>query len=151
MIYRRIDGDRVVRPEADVSVDGDTTISRQRLATGPRPPGPAPDDRAMARLRRQTPAGEPLPLTFKWMAKLPPGVQPFALFRQFPRIANMMAGMWPDPQSLRPYLHDLLTDRRGHRKGFPQEIVQELLALRIHYEELYPAMLDAYKDVDKRG
>lgn len=111
-------------------------------------PGGAP---TIGRLRRQSPIGEPLPLTFKWMARLPRSVQPLALFRQFPRITNMMAGMWQDPQSFRPYLHDLLTDRRGHRQGFPPEIAQELLELRIHYEDIYPAMLDVYKDVDKRG
>lgn len=104
----------------------------------------------MVKRRRQMPSAEPLPLTFKWMAKLPRSVQPLALFRQYPRIANLMAGMWQDPESFRPYLHDLLTDRRGHRKGFPQEILQELVVLRVHYEDVYPAMLDVYKDVDKR-
>jgi hypothetical protein len=104
----------------------------------------------MVKRRRQMPSAEPLPLTFKWMAKLPRNVQPLALFRQYPRIANLMAGMWQDPESFRPYLHDLLTDRRGHRKGFLQEILQELVVLRVHYEDVYPAMLDVYKDVDKR-
>src|SRR4029079_14353867 len=84
--------------------------------------------------RRQTPSADPLPITFKWIAKLPRSVQPLALLRQYPRIANMMAGMWEDPRSCRAYLHDLLTDRRGTRKGFSQEIVQELVSLRVHYE-----------------
>jgi len=111
---------------------------------------PVGDD-AMARRRRQSPVGEPLPMTFKWVAKLPRSVQPLTLLRQYPRIANMMAGMWQDPPSCRAYVHDLLTDRRGNRKGFPQEIVQELVRLRVHYENLHPAMLDVYKDVNKRG
>lgn len=110
-----------------------------------------PADDTMLHRRRQAPAGEPLPITFRWIAKLPRSVQPLALLRQYPRIANMMAGMWPDPPSYRAYLHDLLTDRRGNRKGFSPDIVQELLALRVHYEALHPAMLDVYKDVDKRG
>jgi len=71
--------------------------------------------------------------------------------RQYPRIANMMAGMWQDPPSYRAYVHDLLTDRRGNRKGFAQDIVQELVRLRVHHENLHPAMLDVYKDVNKRG
>lgn len=130
--------------------ESDSTTQRLRGAGAQLPADLRPDE-AILRLRRQTPNGEPLPLAFKWMARLPRTVRPLALFRQFPRIANMMAGMWHDPQSLRPYLHDLLTDRRGHRKGFPPEVQQELLALRIHYEEAYPGLLDVYKDVDKRG
>jgi hypothetical protein len=63
----------------------------------------------------------------------------------------MLAGMWDDPPSCRAYLHDLLTDRRGTRKGFPSQIVQELVGLRVHYEHLHPPMLDVYKDVNKRG
>jgi hypothetical protein len=145
MIYRTIDGMPVSEP-------GARAPHSKQGATAPQP---AAVDRtgedAMARRRRQTPVGEPLPMTFKWVAKLPRSVQPLTLLRQYPRIANMMAGMWQDPTSYRAYVHDLLTDRRGSRKGFPQEIVQELVRLRVHYENLHPAMLDVYKDVDKRG
>lgn len=109
------------------------------------------DEGAMAGRRRQMPMGEPLPITFRWVAKLPRRVRPFALLRQYPRIANMMAGMWQDPPSYCAYVHDLLTDRRGNRKGFPAEIVQELLALRVHYEHLHPGLLAVYKDANKRG
>jgi hypothetical protein len=108
-----------------------------------------PDEEAIGRLRRQTPMGEPLPITFRWIARLPRRVRPFGLLRQYPRIANMMAGMWPDPQGYHAYLHDLLTDRRGNRKGFPPDIVQELLALRVHYELLHPGMLNMDKDAGK--
>jgi hypothetical protein len=110
-----------------------------------------PAEEAMARRRRQTPMGEPLPITFRWVAKLPRRVRPLALLRHYPRIANMMAGMWQDPQSYCAYVHDLLTDRRGNRKGFSPEIVQELLALRVHYEHLHPGLLDAYKDANRRA
>jgi len=146
MVYRKIDG----VPVRDTGKDArdsnqDTGRAQHRAAEAPLA------DEAMARRRRQVPAGEPLPIPFRWIAKLPRSVQPLALLRQFPRIANMMAGMWADPPSYRAYLHDLLTDRRGKRKGFPPDIVQELLALQVHYENLHPAMLDVYKDVDKRG
>jgi hypothetical protein len=139
MIYRTIDGTPVSEP-------GTRAPDSRQGTTGPPLAG---DD--MVRRRRQTPVGDPLPMTFKWVAKLPRSVQPLTLLRQYPRIANMMAGMWQDPPSYRAYVHDLLTDRRGNRKGFPQEIVQELVRLRVHYENLHPAMLDVYKDVDKRG
>ncbi|MGH8851710.1 MAG: hypothetical protein ACREYD_12005 [Casimicrobiaceae bacterium] len=152
MSYPKIDDQPVRASETDVLAPHDSPTTQQRRAPrAPQASAGADSDAAVLRLRRQAPMGEPLPLTFKWMARLPRSVQPLALFRQFPRIANMMAGMWQDPGSLRPYLHDLLTDRRGHRKGFPPDVVQELLALRIHYEDIYPGMLDVYKDVDKRG
>ena len=146
MIYRQIDGVPVRDTDAAAPDSNQGTGRVQH----PAPQDPLADE-AMAQRRRQQPVGEPLPITFRWIAKLPRDVQPLALLRQFPRIANMMAGTWPDPLSYRTYLHDLLTDRRGKRKGFPPEIVQELLALQGHYENLYPAMLDVYKDVDKRG
>lgn len=140
--------DEVRRDETDAeALPGNPNSRRGQLAAAERPPA----HEAMVRRRRQSPVGEPLPITFRWIAKLPRSVQPLALLRQYPRIANMMAGTWPDPPSYRAYLHDLLTDRRGSRKGFPPEIVQELLALRVHYEDLHPAMLDVYRDVDKRG
>jgi hypothetical protein len=146
MANGKIDG--VPRRKTDAeALDANPPSSRGRNAAAEG----ASANEAMARRRRQTPVGEPLPITFRWIAKLPRSVQPLALLRQYPRIANMMAGTWPDPPSFRGYLHDLLTDRRGSRKGFPPEIVQELLALRVHYEDLHPAMLDVYKDVDKRG
>jgi len=145
MVYRKIDGVPVREAGAGAP---DANAQEHRAPIPAR--DSLPDD-TMAQRRRQAPAGEPLPITFRWIAKLPRSVQPLALLRQYPRIANMMAGTWPDPASYRAYLHDLLTDRRGNRKGFPPEIVQELLALRVHYELLHPAMLDVYSEVDKRG
>ena len=144
----------------DHTIDGDS--ARKSGATAPAPvqtldappkrlSHALPDEEEIARLRRQTPMGEPLPITFRWIAKLPRRVRPFALLRQYPRIANMMAGMWPDQEAYHAYLHDLLTDRRGNRSGFPPEIVQELFALRVHYEQLHPGMLAAYKEANKRG
>ena len=146
MSYRKIDG-LPIRENGTSAPDASTDPGR---AQNPAPDAPRAED-AMVHRRRQAPAGEPLPITFRWMAKLPRSVRPLALLRQYPRIANMMAGMWPDPPSFRAYLHDLLTDRRGKRKGFPQEIAQELLALRIYYEETHPTTGDVYSDVDKRG
>jgi hypothetical protein len=108
-------------------------------------------ERAFARRRRLAPATDPLPTTFKWLARLPPSVQPLALFRRYPRIANLMGGTWDDPRSFRPYLDDLLTDRRGNRKGFPREILRELLALRLYYENVHPPILDTYEKVGKRN
>jgi hypothetical protein len=145
MVYRKLDG-LPVRTIGLEAPDSKLGVSSQQKPASHAQSG----EQAIAR-RRQTPSSDPLPITFKWVAKLPQSVQPLALLRQFPRIANMMAGMWQDPQSCRAYLHDLLTDRRGTRKGFSPEIVQELVRLRVHYEHLHPPVLDVYKDVNKRG
>ena len=145
MVYRKIDG-LAVRNTGSEAPD-----SKLGVSSIPKPASKAQSDAQAIARRRQTPSSDPLPMTFKWIAKLPRSVQPLALLRQYPRIANIMAGIWQDPQSCRAYLHDLLTDRRGTRKGFPSEIVQELVRLRVHYEHLHPPMLDVYKDVNKRG
>lgn len=145
MVYRKLDG-LPVRNSGLETPDSKLGVSSlQKLASNAQS-----GEQAIAR-RRQTPSAQPLPITFKWVAKLPRSVQPLALLRQYPRIANMMAGMWQDPQSCRAYLHDLLTDRRGTRKGFTPEIVQELVRLRVHYEHLHPPVLDVYQEVNKRG
>jgi hypothetical protein len=145
MVYRKIDG----LPARNIG--SEPPDSKLGVSSLQKPASNAPSGAQAIARRKQTPSTDPLPITFKWIAKLPRSVQPLALLRQYPRIANMMAGMWQDPPSCRAYLHDLLTDRRGSRKGFPPEIVQELVTLRVHYEHLHPPLLDVYKDVDKRG
>jgi hypothetical protein len=146
MLDPTIDGDPVRESGAAAPPPVQTLAAPPKLSSDT-----LPDEEGTVRLRRQTPMGEPLPITFRWIAKLPQRVRPFALLRQYPRIANMMAGMWPDQEAYHAYLHDLLTDRRGNRRGFPPEIVQELFALRVHYEQLHPGMLAAYKEANKRG
>ena len=145
MVYPKPDS------SAGRSAGSEAPDSKLGVSSIPKPASKAQSDAQAVARRRQTPSSDPLRMTFKWIAKLPRSVQPLALLRQYPRIANMLAGMWEDPQSCRAYLHDLLTDRRGTRKGFPPQIVQELVGLRVHYEHLHPPMLDVYKDVNKRG
>jgi len=113
-------------------------------------PPTTPLDVPEARLRRQAPNDNPLSPTFKWIAKLPSGVQPLNLLRRYPRIANSLAGAWNDPQSFRAHVDDLLIDRRRGRQGFTAEILGELLALRAYYESLHPELLDVYKETGKR-
>jgi hypothetical protein len=88
--------------------------------------------------RKAAPISEPLPVTFRWIARLPREVQPLELLRQFPRVANALATSWADRDAFRACLYNLLIDGRGNRKGFPQEIVAELLALRAWLEERQP-------------
>ena len=81
-------------------------------------------------VRKAAPANDPLPATMKWIARLPTSVRPYALLRQFPRVANALALASRDDDSLSDCLYDLLVDRRGRRRGFPGEVTSELLALR---------------------
>ena len=96
---------------------------------------PRRDDASHA--RRASPANEPFPATFKWVAALPHGLRPLTLLQRYPRIANALASGWSDPEAVRGYLFDLLIDRRGGRQGFPQAVQSELLALRAYLDEMH--------------
>ncbi len=85
-------------------------------------------------LRRANPASDPLPATFKWIARLPRNVRPIELLRQFPRVANALATSWHEPRAFRACLYDLLGDKRGNRRGFPNEVLSELLALQSYVD-----------------
>lgn len=84
-------------------------------------------------VRKAAPMNEPLPATMKWIARLPTSVRPYALLRQFPRLANALAMNARDNAALSACLYDLLVDHRGRRKGFPSEVESELLALRKYF------------------
>jgi hypothetical protein len=71
--------------------------------------------------------------TERWMTGLPFDVQPRALARRFPRIANALAALWTRPAEATDYLNDLLVDHRGGRQGFPLEVLDELHTLNAYY------------------
>ena len=79
-----------------------------------------------------------LDATIRWMAGLPDPVRPTLLARQYPRIANSVAELWPRVARCEAYLDSLIVDERGGRKGFPVDIALELTRLRSHYAELHP-------------
>lgn len=78
---------------------------------------PLPTDRAL------------LGSTIDWMLNLPPSLRPRELCDRYPRAANALAAAWLGNER-GAVLDGLLTDRRGHRKGFPPEVRSELEALR---------------------
>ena len=86
-----------------------------------------------ARQRRASPVAFLLMDTQKWLDALPPRVQPHALCEFYPRIANFIAAMWGDTQSVRAYFDELLVDRRGGRKGFPLDVFNNLRTLRDYH------------------
>jgi hypothetical protein len=94
-------------------------------------------DRDPRNLRRTQPYNEVLPATMRWMHRLPAEIQPVALMKRFPRLANVIARSWHDVGECQRVLDDLLTDRRGGRQGFPLEITEELLVLRDYFQGRY--------------
>jgi hypothetical protein len=87
-------------------------------------------------LRNAAPSDKPLPRTLKWVASLPPNVQPTALLRHYARIANVIAATWGHATSLRSYMNCLFSENRGTREGFPSEVLGELVALKRYHETL---------------
>ena len=101
--------------------------------------------------RKDEPANGLLKPTFAWASTLPVEAQPRSLMYKFPRIANLLAAMWPDPNSLRRYIDDLLVDKRGNRQGFPVDVLKELFELRAYYDEIYPNTSRPWESIKKNG
>ncbi len=65
-----------------------------------------------------------------WLLSLPPTLRPQNLGVQFPRIINALAQVWDDPERCEAAFARLLCDRRKGRKGFPDAVHHELVALQ---------------------
>lgn len=88
----------------------------------------------------------------EWLAALPENVQPNELPVRFPRIANALARRWLNGDACRRFLDDLLIDKRGTRKGLPDEVAQELARLKDYFETvLYPVPQTAWDEVVERN
>jgi len=134
-IYQKLKG---------VSADNLHDFPRQRTASRES----APESEIEWRVRRKAkPCEELLPTTATWYARLPLTVQPRALHEHFPRIANGLAAAWRDRDATLDYFDDLLSDRRGGRKGFPPHVLEELQLLKTFYEGLNPAQGDVWRRV----
>ena len=126
---------------------------RQKVVRAPVSPEPAAllAEEAQRRKRKGMPTNELLKPTFKWAATLPRSVQPLTLMRRFPRIANQLAAVWSEAPSVRSYLDSLLVDDRGRRQGFPQDVLTELLSLRLYHASLHPQALSVWGDGRRRS
>lgn len=71
-----------------------------------------------------------------WLLALPEPKRPKALCDQFPRIANHLADHWGDPLSTQLGLMRLLADERGGRKGFSQQIQDEIGRLAAYIQSV---------------
>lgn len=116
-----------------------------------RSPVAAPEpDSDWTKRRTTEPANGLLRPTFNWASTLPLDVQPRALLYKFPRIANLIAALWQDPNSLRRYVDDLLVDKRGSRQGFPLDVLRELFRLRAYYDDVHPANVLPWESAGKQ-
>jgi hypothetical protein len=86
------------------------------------------------RLRKAPPINRPLLRTLMWLADLPHDIQPITLLRRYARIANLIAAAWGDPKCFRVYMESLFTDKRGNRRGFPPDVLSDLIALQRYYD-----------------
>jgi len=68
--------------------------------------------------------------TLDWILALPAAARPKKLADSSPRIANAIAERWDEPMRASAYIDDLLTDRRGGRRGLPPEVKEELELLQ---------------------
>jgi len=101
------------------------------------------------RRRASEPASGLLRPTVVWASGLPAEVQPTTLMARFPRVANLVAVLWKDPDSWRRYVDDLLVDKRGNRQGFPLDVLREIFELRGYYDELHPPTLRPWEVMNK--
>jgi hypothetical protein len=142
--YRKFAGDTI----NEVS----TTVTPRRVekSEAEKRADAAHEEAQQQRRSRGEPNNAPLPRTLTWAASLPADVRPHELLRRYGRIANLIAASWKDADATYPYLDGLLVDRRGNRKGFPPEVMSELLALRTHYSSLHPPSTGVWIDYNKR-
>jgi hypothetical protein len=134
----------------DVRVDGEARpSSTPSVPTSADPPAAAGED--WSTRRKSEPANGLLKPTFAWASTLPVEAQPRSLMYKFPRIANLLAAMWPDPNSFRRYMDDLLVDKRGNRQGFPVDVLKELFELRAYYDEFNPDTSRPWESIKKHG
>jgi hypothetical protein len=98
--------------------------------------------------RAPQPAESMRTATIQWILKLPPHVQPRHVQVKYPRIANRLANLWPEVEQCEQYFEELLTDKRGGRKGFPLAVAQEIASLRDYYFRLHHKGIVAWDHVE---
>lgn len=131
MFYRWIAKWRVPRRQAG---------SRPRTADD----GLAQARRATLERLRAAPRADDCALSLEaqlWLLRLPEEVRPQRLGSDFPRIVNRLARAWPSESDTDACFEDLLLDRRGDRRGFPDPALAELRRLR-HFSVRWRHLID---------
>lgn len=126
--------ERPARPVEADRADAAKASSGTPAAAEPARPRDAVQEPVTERLHRMPPVGDPFPDLSLLDEKLEPRkgpaekVQARAALEDLPRICNRIQELWGTPQC-EDYLTSLVIDTRGNRKGFPPEIMEELLYL----------------------
>jgi len=77
--------------------------------------------------------------TQNWLGALPKGIRPIHLQAKFPRIANDLSRLWPEPAALDHYFAEKEFSPRTYRAGFPPLIKEELLCMHVYSLRNRPA------------
>ena len=128
------------------------TVQRRDLFETPEPTGSRGPPNPASMRQPPSPYDAKLSLAATaWISELPPQVAPRALAQQFPRIVNRMARFWDSPHMMDQYLTELLVDRRGRRKGFPDKVLEELHALdKFHRARQRASSSDLWESIPDR-
>ena len=105
----------------------------------------ASPDKGRWAIQRATERPEDRVLNLKaqaWFDSLPPGVRPYNLAQRYPRICNRIVERWRYPDLTIGFFDNLLTDRRGGRRGFPMTIAVEIAGLKKHCQAIVSATND---------
>lgn len=126
------------------------TDARKALdETGPAAYAPRKKQENWAEKRTETP-NEPLnEEAVVWVMELPESVRPKQLALRYARLANKLCKLWGEPLKCERFLDDLMTDRRGGRKGFPLQVASELATLRDYYFKLHHHGKSAWEHVEQ--
>jgi hypothetical protein len=74
---------------------------------------------------------------YRWIMLIPEATRPIVLAQQFPRVLNHIIELWKRPLKCDDYLESLLIDQRGNRRGFPDDVTEELAKLKEYFELNY--------------
>lgn len=100
------------------------------ITRGPAPTDPGPEEPSGQRRALEI---SDLRLSFgavRWIQSFDINDRPIELALRFPRLANLLSSVWSDSTAASAALDELLCDRRGGRRGFPDAVRQELQDLR---------------------
>jgi hypothetical protein len=131
----------IYRPKHSVSVPETDVVQGAHINTDTQAPqgGATSDDNTdWVGRRKAQPADILLPATRHWLGSLPVESRPEALAKQFPRLANLFAANWNNPGDCCAFIYSLLHDQRGGRRGFPREVMEDIINLRLYYTRLHP-------------
>jgi hypothetical protein len=118
----------------------DPAADKAAAPVNAQPSDPSASSQDWSKLRKAQPAEILLPIGKKLLDQLPPKVFPSALATHYPRIVNLIALQWNDPNSCPKFFKELLDDQRDGRQGFPAPVRRDLENLRAYWYGVAPSL-----------